>query len=366
MNHIGCAVALLAVSTVGLCGQDGQSMVESAVKQRLSGDLSGACVAVARISGIGSDAGDDIVEQAFVCADDDNRRTLHADTRFEIGSITKAMQGIVVAGLVEAGELDLDEPVAELLPEGVTVPSRDGKPILVRHLLTHSSGLPRMPAGLSMDDPANPYASVTAEEVLGLLEDTSLGHAPGEAFAYSNFGAMLLSIGLAHRTGQPVDRLMEQVLFEPLGMTGASIDGPVVQGHNEMGLPVVPWDFPAPVAGVGGVRATLAEMITFARAILAPSDDTLGLAMRRAGEELASPSGQSMGWGWVRLPLDDHYVLFHNGGTGGATAELVLDPTTGRGVVVLSDTALHAFGGLTDLALHLLDDRLPLGEPRTQ
>ncbi|MCQ6458514.1 serine hydrolase, partial [Vibrio parahaemolyticus] len=70
------------------------------------------------------------------------------DAVFEIGSVTKVFTALALARLTVAGTTDLDEPLAELLPRGAQVPSRDGTTITLRHLATHTSGLPRLPTGM--------------------------------------------------------------------------------------------------------------------------------------------------------------------------------------------------------------------------
>ena len=69
------------------------------------------------------------------------------------------------------GEVKLDEPIAELLPEGVTSPAFDGdQPITLVHLATHTSGLPRLPDNMAPKDPTNPYADYTPELMFEFLE----------------------------------------------------------------------------------------------------------------------------------------------------------------------------------------------------
>ena len=73
-----------------------------------------------------------------------------ADTRFEIGSITKTFTALALAQTVVAGRLSLDTRVRGLLPAGGALPSRNGVDITVEHLARHTSGLPRSPRGLSL------------------------------------------------------------------------------------------------------------------------------------------------------------------------------------------------------------------------
>ena len=72
-------------------------------------------------------------------------RALDGESVFEIGSMTKVFTGILLADMVRRGEVELADPVADLLPRDVRVPARNGKPITLLDLTTHFSGLPMNP-----------------------------------------------------------------------------------------------------------------------------------------------------------------------------------------------------------------------------
>src|SRR5688572_17204855 len=91
------------------------------------------------------------------------------DTVFEIGSITKVFTALLLADMVERGEVALTDPVAKYLPETVKVPERGGKKITLEHLATHTSGLPRLPGNFFPRDEANPYADYTVGKLYDFL-----------------------------------------------------------------------------------------------------------------------------------------------------------------------------------------------------
>lgn len=74
------------------------------------------------------------------------------NTVFEIGSVTKVFTSLLLADMVTKGELDLDEPVEKFLPEHVTVPSKNGKEIILYDLATHRSGFPADPDNIPIFD----------------------------------------------------------------------------------------------------------------------------------------------------------------------------------------------------------------------
>lgn len=348
----GWMLPLLCSTTVAFGMND--RALEDIVEQRVAGDRSGVCVAVARV--------DNEVATAFVCADPQRSRPIDGAARFEIGSLSKAVQGVLVARLVAKNTLDLDLPLAEVLD--AAVPQYGDEPICLRHLLTHTSGLPRVPEGMPMGDPANPYADLTPDQVLAALADVELTAAPGEHWEYSNFGAMLLSLALARHTGEDLDVLLQRELLEPLAMNNTAIGGPVITGHDATGKAVPAWDFATNLAGVGGLRSSLDDLVRFMLAGLGRGPDEIVSAMARSFEELSRAGGQAMGWGWLRLPVNDQIVLAHDGGTYGFSAFMAIDPRRDAAAVVLSDTSMLNQGSLGDLALHLIDPAVPLGEPQ--
>lgn len=334
-----------------------------AVRSRLDGDRTGACFAVALIDA-------DRVLRAYECADASRPARIGPDSAFEIGSVTKTMTATLLARLIEAGRASLDDPLASHLPPATPVPSFGGEPIRLRHLVTHTSGLPALPPGMQPADPSDPYASLTPDALLAALGRTTLPHAPGTDAAYSNYGMMLLSYAVARTAGRDFDGLLREQIFEPLGMRGAHLRTPppgvrAATGHLPNGQPTAAWMFHPDLAGVGGVRATLDDMVRYARAQIAPAGDArLDAAIARTRQPLPLPRGRTGAMNWMRQTLPAGTLFAHEGGTGGFSSLVAVMPERGRAVVILSDTALHSLGGLGAVGMHLLDPAVPMPPPR--
>jgi serine-type D-Ala-D-Ala carboxypeptidase/endopeptidase len=335
--------------------------LEAIVVKRLHGDATGACFATAVIDG-------DTVSRAYVCADGgDPVRRIDATTAFEIGSVSKPMMAALLAGLIREGNASLDDPLSAWLPDSAKVPTFEGKPILLRHIVTHTSGLSPIPADVNYD-PQNPYAKLTEDDLLGALSRTTLTRAPGEQQEYSNFAAMLLSYGIARRAGIDFETLLRDRVFAPLGMTRTYIARPptgtkTAIGHTPDGKATSPWDFPVDFAGVGGVRSTLDDMVRYVRGQFGGAPEPVNADFARTHIAIDTLSKAPMAMQWMRATLNGREFLAHEGGTGGFSSFVAFDPKKTFGVVILSDTALHARGGLGSLGLHLLDPRVPLGKP---
>src|SRR5262249_49778652 len=130
-------------------------------------------------------------------------------------------------------------------------------------------------------------------------------------------------------------------------------------------LPAVPWDFPVDMAGVGGVRATLPDMVRYLEGVLGTRESEIAPALAQTQHEVARVGGHTMGMNWEILSTASrHTVVFHGGGTGAYSSFVAFDRAAKSAVVLLSDTALTTLGGFGTLWLHLLDPSVPVGAPR--
>ncbi|MEW2416578.1 serine hydrolase domain-containing protein [Streptomyces sp. NPDC046866] len=275
------------------------------------------------------------------------------DTLFEIGSVTKVFTALVLARLAVAGTVELDEPLAALLPPEAVVPSRGGRQVSLRHLATHTSGLPRLPRGMMLPallrpSKPDPYAGCTADVLLSGLARTRLGAVPGERFRYSNLGAGLLGLALARRAGTDYDALVGREVCAPLGMADTAVtvagsrSAALAQGHTGRGRPARPWHL-ADLAGAGGLRSTATDLAAFLRAQWGGAPAGLAEAVRlsREVEHRTGPFAWiHLGWMAHRLHARQggHLQVWHNGGTGGFSSFVGFDPEKRVAVVALGNT----------------------------
>jgi len=178
-------------------------------------------------------------------------RPLDGDTVFEIGSITKAFTALVLAEMVERGEVALEDPVVKFLPPGVTTPERGGRQITLAHLATHTSGLPREPGNLSPGDRSNALEAYSVDLLHRFLSGHELRRDIGASHIYSNLGGGLLGHALALRAGVDFEMLVRERITGPLGMTSTGISlSPKLQsrmatGHDQSLRPVANINLPA-------------------------------------------------------------------------------------------------------------------------
>jgi len=352
--------------TLAIVGGTAQATTDDAladvVRQRLHGDRTGACMAVAVIE-------QDAVARTYQCADAKDAARIGPDAAFEIGSVSKTMTAALLADLILQGKGSLDDPLSAWLPEGTRVPDYQGKPILLRHVVTHTSGLPALPSRMAAPGMDDPYARLDAAVLLASLGDATLAAAPGTAFEYSNFASMVLSYAVARRAGTDLETLLKQRLFAPLGMRHAYLDAApagirAAEGHTPNGRPAPAWHFATDLAGVGGVRATLDDMVAYVQGQLAATPTPVTPALRLSQQPVSEAPAMAMNW--MLLPVAGRTVHLHEGGTGGFSSFVAFDKEKQRGVVILSDTTWNSIGSLGSLGLHLVDPSFPLGKPRRE
>ncbi|MEJ5913378.1 serine hydrolase domain-containing protein [Pseudokineococcus sp. 1T1Z-3] len=282
---------------------------------------------------------------------------VHPATPFETGSVAKALDGLLLADMVERGEVDLDEPVGVLLPGTPLV----GADATLVELATHRSGLPRLPPGsflpglLNRWSGADPYDETPADVLAAAAEAGAPG---GSEPAYSNLGAAVLGLALAERAGRPWPDLLAERLAEPVGMSATSVattpeEVPAggAQPVRANGRAVEAWTAPGYAPAGVGPWSSAEDLAALATALLdgsAPGAAALEPVTAYTGD-------REIGLHWITSPLEDdtgeeHLVTWHNGGTGGTSTFVGLDRERGRAVVVLATTTRS----VDDAALSLL------------
>lgn len=287
------------------------------------------------------------------------------DTVFEIGSITKVFTSLLLADMLERGEVKPDDPVSKFLPSSVTVPSRNGRQITLLDLSMQISGLPRIPGNFKPADPADPYADYDAKKLYDFLSGYVLTRDIGEKYEYSNLGAGLLGHALSLKAGMSYEQLVRRRILEPLGMTSTSVTlsdsqkKRLAAGHNAALHPVKNWNLDA-LAGAGALRSTANDMLKFLAANLELTDTPLKAAMRRmrsVHRETGIPDLEiAMAWHVFHKFGTD--IFWHNGGTAGYRSFMGFDPAKKSGVVVLCNTFLDS----DDLGFHALESRYPVAK----
>jgi CubicO group peptidase (beta-lactamase class C family) len=155
--------------------------------------------------------------QGFGVADPKSKKPATAATVYRIGSVSKLFTDIAIMQLVERGELNLDAPIGDYLPE-FHPRNPFGTAITLRELMSHRSGLLREPPVGNYFDPTEPSLAATVRS----LNDTELVFAPQTHTKYSNAAIAVVGYLLEQRSHQAFAPYLQHAVLDPLGMEHSS------------------------------------------------------------------------------------------------------------------------------------------------
>lgn len=263
------------------------------------------------------------------------------DTRFRLASVSKVLTATAVAKLAEDGRLDLDAPVAGMLPWL----RNDWAPISVRQLAAHVSGLPHYQ---DADEDRGRMHYPTARAAVGIFADRKLLAAPGAGYAYSSWGYTLMGAVVEAQSGQHFLQYLTKHITRGLDIAadsdgqGADVSRLYVIGD---GAPRIPprHDFSYTWPG-GGMMGTPEAVARFGGLLLRGEivSKATWQAMQRplllADGSPAAERGSTLGLGWrMATDADGARIAHHAGVTAGARSALVLWPDQATSVSVLSN-----------------------------
>lgn len=297
---------------------------------------------------------------------------LSGGTVFEIGSVTKVFTSLLLADMVQRGEVRLEDSVSSHLP--VKVGSGSTRTITLVDLATHTAGFPLWPSGIpATRDGALSMATYSVERLYEYLASFEVPADVGAKWAYSNVDAGVLGLALAHRSGMTYGALVESRITGPLrmkstglpavqGQAGAGRDADrmsrMAVGHDAASKPAPHWNVPA-LAGAGSLVSNVDDMLTFLASFGEPSISSAALPTMLATRRTGPGIPQALGWWIVATGPSDQGILVHDGGTLGFSSSVAYDLETRTGVVVLSNS-VSAVG---DIARHILRPVIPLAAP---
>lgn len=336
------------------------------------GDPPGASVVVVKDGKV-------VYAKGFGDADGPRNVPARPDTAYRWWSVTKVFTAVAIMQLAERGALDLDDPVQLHVPEFEVsqTPATTGT-ITVRHLLTHSSGLPD--AGLEIlgwiHYEGEPHRDQTELLLEKLPSHARLKAAPGEEGRYTNIGYMVLAAVIEAVSGEPYEDYIEAHILEPLGMdhTGFVYPQDAPGGESVASHPVDLMAVPASVVvdlnsavreraegrlwfhrvypdqtSPSGLIGTPTDMARFVAAMLAggeldghrilstASAEAMGVRHVDVSFSPAPNPGAGFGLGWFDVSVDGRASLAH-GGQGMGTASLVqVYPDEDLGIIVVAN-----------------------------
>lgn len=298
------------------------------------GDIPGAVIVVVKDGKV-------LTQRGFGYADVEKRLPVDPEkTLFRPGSISKLFTWTAVMQMVEAGKLDLDADVNTYLD--FKIPPRDGKPVTLRQIMTHTAGFEEVAKGVAFNDkkylvPLDQYLKRWVPQRI---------FAPGTTPAYSNWATALAGYMVQRVSGEEFNAYLEHHIFGPLGMRNATFRQPLpanIAGQMAVGYKpgkAIPFEFVGP-APAGSASVSGADMGRF---MIAHLNNGAGLLQPATAETMHNspvdkvdpmsilPPLSRMELGFFETNLNGREVIGHLGDLNGFHSSLHLFMKEGVGV----------------------------------
>jgi len=285
-------------------------------------------------------------------------------TVYSTGSTTKPFLAVAILQLVEKGILDLDEPVNNYLAEPLPKFSDTSKPITLRHLLSHQSGIPASADFVSL------WGKEHRKSLKEIVSGIKLVREPEKLFEYSNDGFVVATLALEEQTGMKYGDYVDTYILKPLGLHNINFTMPNPEMVEEMALPykltynkALPieqlYSQPFPTGGLTYLSPS--QMSRFLIALLNNGNfESSKILNEQSILELKKVSfgHEYYGLGIGVEKTEDNKYWFHSGLQDGFTASFKLNIDSKKGLYLMANaTAERHLSELTELAIKLLDGK---------
>lgn len=341
-GSMGAAGLLIVCAGMALAGEPAQL---DAIFAPLAGPHSPGLAVLVRKDG------ETVFARGYGVRDLRSLAPIDARTNFRLASFTKQFTAMATMLLVHDGKLRYDDRLSQIFP---AFPDY-GRAITVRHLLTHTSGLPDYED--LMDGGAwTESRQIQDEEVLALLKKSAAPRfAAGTRWEYSNSGYVVLGLIVAKVSGMPFGDFLRRRIFQPLHMSrtlvyvrGKNTVPDRAYGHSAKAGALVEADQSTTSAtqGDGGIYSNLEDLAKWDQALenhtlLSDAETQPALtAVRLAdGSEPRLPAGLPVayGFGWFLDPYAGRPRMWHSGSTRGFSTVIDRFPGEKLTIVVLSN-----------------------------
>ena len=299
-------------------------------------------------------------------------------TVFRLGSVSKGFASVLTGLFVEEGVVSWDSPVSDYLEEfRLNDPVQTGR-VQIKHLLSHSTGLPRHAYTNLVED------GLSLDRIIPRLENVPLIAKEGEQVAYQNAAYSAIEKVLEAQTGTGFNTLLNEKLFEPLAMkqSSSSYDGIVNSGNKALPhlyhsrsrgrVPVSISRKYYNAVSSGGINASASDMGKWLLLLTGHYPDVISEATlneifdpfitinnRRFSRYWDGVNESHYGAGWRVLDNYGQKIVYHGGYVNGYRSEIAFAPEDGLGICILINTnSSYALKVIPDFFNHFKSDSL--------
>src|SRR5690606_19918568 len=263
-----------------------------------------------------------VYQNAFGIANHDHQIPNTINTVFGIGSLSKPFTSMLVLKLIQEGKLGFDVPICNYLPEY----RKDiGSKVTIRHLLTHTSGIPSYTALPNVWEDSMQLI-YTSDYILKNFSSRDLEFEPGTKYKYGNTGYFIMAMIIERMTGKSLAEALRENIFLPLNMSNSGLHDnktPLenkARGYYRLGNQYIneSYIYNLNTFGASGVHSTVNDLYIWDRALYTDqllSEDNMKL-YTSPHFNVASDYAYGFGWEFTSLPLakdDTLKTMEHSG-----------------------------------------------------
>jgi beta-lactamase class C len=317
----------------------------------------GAAVAIIRDTSI-------IYLKGFGLRDVGTKDSIDVHSLFRIGSVSKGFASVLTGILVDENRLLWDDPVIKYLPDFKLKTEQQTQGLTLRHLLSHTTGLPYHAFTDRVDVGAN------FDTLVYHLRDLPLFGKPGQRYSYQNVGFSLIGEVIRSATGKTYAENLKEKIFTPLHMQDASVSFEAItqnknvaraHRHYKGWKPMAISNTYYNVAPAGGINASISDMACWLRSITGGSPQLLKPETRDEvfRPEVSATSRNRNFWrwkpvrssyyalGWRVLNFSDDTLVYHGGFVNGYRCEVAINRKDKTAICVM----VNSSGPLPDLSI---------------
>ncbi|MEY4134774.1 MAG: hypothetical protein RL386_1124, partial [Bacteroidota bacterium] len=285
------------------------------------------------------------------------RDSVDVHTVFRIGSLSKGFAGVLTSVLAEEGAFSLEDPVVRYVPEFMLRSEDQARRVKLRHLLSHSAGLPYHAFTNLIE------SGYDIPGIISRLREVKLNGREGEVFSYQNAAFAVIEEVVRARTGRSYADLLEERIFQPVGMRDASSSYEDIVMTKNKAFPHEGFDstwaktvfthkFYNAVAA-GGVNASISDMSKWLILLMGGQPELVSPAVldsvfypriktnneRRFFRDWLGEKEAFYGYGWRILHTPEDTIIYHGGFVNSFKGELALQRKDRIGICVLMNGA---------------------------
>jgi len=266
------------------------------------------------------------------------------NTAFEIGSISKTFTAALAVKFMEDRGLTIESPIAPWLPKTVPTLSLNGEQIKFKHLMNHTSGLPRLPDDIYVGtNPKDPYRLYDTVRLYNYLKTATLATTPGKTYLYSNLAYGILGTIIERNTQQTYSNYFREVIGNPLVLTRtysmtSDYSQNLSHGYDGTGSETSYWDGldQGAFKGAGTLYSSAKDLIRYATYQTNYSTEVGKLFAET--QKVSWQSGNiKIGLAWRYTTINGLECIAHDGLTSGYKAYLIICRSKNIAVAILSN-----------------------------